>query len=155
MYTHTYTYTYIIHNAATFLPWPSPRCRGSALAAAAGASGSGEGWWFGWRPSSSWSFSTLAFSSLSSLSKVDDKCSAERFEPTTSQSTVSSPPPSLAPGRREQGQDSACSPSPTYTCGGEVRHGATSGVLHKTCTKKQHRRWDATWCYIGCFVRDI
>ena len=40
-------------------------------------------------------------------------------------------------------------------CGGEVWHGITSGVSREKCTKNCHRRWGATWCYIGCFVRDI
>ena len=36
-----------------------------------------------------------------------------------------------------------------------MRHGVTSGVSHERCTTKRHRRWGATWCYLGCFVRDI
>ena len=39
--------------------------------------------------------------------------------------------------------------------GGEVWHDVTSGFSRETCTKKCHRRWGATWCYIGCFVRDV
>ena len=30
-----------------------------------------------------------------------------------------------------------------------------SGVSRETRTKSRHRRWGATWCYIGCSVRDI
>ena len=30
--------------------------------------------------------------------------------------------------------------TPPAPCGGEVRHGANSGVSRETCTKKRHRR---------------
>ena len=35
-----------------------------------------------------------------------------------------------------------------------MQHRVTSGVSRETCTTKRHRRWGATWCYIGRFARD-
>ena len=51
---------------------------------------------YGWKPSSSSKFSTQLFE-LIPLSKLDKQSSIERFEPTASQSTVSSPTFTLSP----------------------------------------------------------
>ena len=52
-------------------------------------------------------------------------------------------------------KDVASRNSSATPCSGEVRYGVTSDVSHETRTTNRHRRWGATWCYIGRFVRDI